>query len=228
MSRYITFRFDDGFIKGARKAVACLHPNAASFFVVTGHLCGTAKLEHIELFRERDFGSIDEWRMLAAAGHDVQSHSSTHANFTNLSPAEQSREISESIAVVRLIHAGPYAFCYPYNALTDLDLASHGISAAGFATAGSNCAVLFNLLDDKLNMYQLRSWAVRERDFDAIIDQLTHDVPRMSWTILAFHSLDDEGHEPWSSKNFTRLISAVRLMGYEIVSVGEMMTLRAS
>ena len=226
MGRFITFRFDDGFIKGARKAAACLHPNAASFFVVTGLICGSESLDHIGLFRERDFGSIDEWRALAAEGHDVQLHSATHANFTAMSMDEQSREIRESLAVIRRIHAGPYAFCYPYNALTDLDLACYGISASGFETVASDHAVSFNLLDERLDMYRLRSWAVRERHFDDILNQLMHDVPEMSWTILAFHSLDDEGHEPWGSESFSQLVSAVRGMGYQILSVAAMVNMR--
>jgi hypothetical protein len=109
----------------------------------------------------------------------------------------------------------------------DLDLASLGLSAAGFATAGSDRAIVFNGLDDdELDLFRLRSWAVRERHFHTIVDQLD-GLPDQSWTILGFHSLDGEGHEPWTSEGFSRLVAIVNAAGLQIVSIREMVKVLA-
>jgi peptidoglycan/xylan/chitin deacetylase (PgdA/CDA1 family) len=213
---------DDGFIVGARKAAAILAPGRASFFVVTGRVCGTVSGDHIELLKGADFGSTEEWRVLAAQGHDVQPHSDTHVDFSKTPLEQQIREIRQSVSVIRTIHPGPYVFCYPYNQFSTLDLAPFGLSAAGFLTKNSNSCVCFNPIGDNLDLFRLRSWAVQESHLDTVVSQLQRDVPDESWTILGFHSLDGEGHEPWSSAGFANLVSAIRVFGYQIVSVGAM------
>jgi peptidoglycan/xylan/chitin deacetylase (PgdA/CDA1 family) len=223
MARFITFRFDDGFIEGARKAAAFLHPSPASFFIVAGLVTGSDRLDHIELFRGRNFGSLDRWRAIDELGHDVQPHGVTHCDFAELSADQQRIEVRMSVDLVRGIHGGPYIFGFPYNNMVaDLDLTSFGVSAAGFVTASSDEAIVFNRTDDpEFDLFRLRSWAVRERHFHEIVDQLD-SPPDQSWTILAFHSLDGEGHEPWTSQGFFRLLEFVRAAGLQIVSIREM------
>jgi peptidoglycan/xylan/chitin deacetylase (PgdA/CDA1 family) len=221
MPRFISFRLDDGFIEGARKVAACLDPSRASFFIVANLVMGTG-VDHEPLFKGRDFGSVAEWRTISGLGHDVQLHGATHANMANLGPEQRLCEAQDSLSLVRRVHDGPYVFCYPYNSIADLDLASLGISAAGFETATSDGPVIFNRVDKALDLYRLKSWAVRERHFDAIVYQLSHHLPDDSWTILAFHSLDGEGHEPWTSGGFSRLVAAVRAMECQLVTVGDM------
>jgi len=223
MARFITFRFDDGFIDGARKAAAALHPSPASFFVVAGLVDGSARLDHIELFRGRNFGAVHEWRAMGELGHDVQPHGVSHSNFAELNAEQQRTEVRASVELVRRIHGGPYIFGFPYNNIVaSLDLTSFGLSAAGFVTASSDEAVVFNRLGDpEFDRFRLRSWAVRERHFDGIVDQLD-SLPEQSWTILAFHSLDGEGHEPWTSLGFARLLARVRAAGLQIISIRSM------
>jgi Polysaccharide deacetylase len=223
MARCITFRFDDGFIDGARKAAAALHPSPASFFVVAGLVDGSVRLDHIELFRGRNFGSVDEWRAMAELGHDVQPHGVNHKDFAELNAEQQRAEVKTSLDLVRRIHLGPYIFGFPYNNIVaDLDLTSLGVSAAGFVTASSDEAIVCNRpRDPEFDRYRLQSWAVRERHFDSIVDQLD-SLPEQSWTILAFHSLDGEGHEPWTSLGFARLLACVRAAGLQIVSIRSM------
>ena len=219
MPRLISFRFDDGHIRGAQKAAALLAPDRASFFLVSGRLTGKAPDLAAMIDAGDDFGTLDQWRSMAAQGQDVQPHSVTHANLRRLAPELVAAEVEGSLALIRQIHAGPYVFCHPYNALTALDLAALGLDAAGFQTLNSDKQVQFNRLDGDLDLYRLRSWAVREPHFDDIVSQLDTEVPDESWTILAFHSLDGEGHEPWTSGGFARLVGAVRGLGYQIASV---------
>jgi peptidoglycan/xylan/chitin deacetylase (PgdA/CDA1 family) len=222
MPRFITFRFDDGLIHSAHQAVRLLHPSAGSFFLITGLVEESIASKNIAELINAQFGTLREWEILSARGHDIQSHSVTHPLFTRLAITKQIEEIQLSLKVIQQIHAGPYAFCYPYNALTSLDFASLRISAAGFETRASDCEVLFNVLDNSFDRFRLRSWAVRERDFNVVVDQLRNAVPDQSWTILAFHGLDGEGYEPWASQSFSDLLGIVREFGYQITTVGQM------
>jgi peptidoglycan/xylan/chitin deacetylase (PgdA/CDA1 family) len=223
MARYVSFRFDDGFLDGARKAVDCLSPSPASFFVVTGLVCGTHCVEHEKLFEGRNFGSPDQWRAIAALGHDIQPHSITHANFAALNPDQQRWEIQGSLGFVRSLHRGPYIFGFPYNVIPeDLDLASLDLSAAGFRTVDSARPIAFNRLDDDaLDLFRLQGWAIRESHFQTVVDQV-ECLPDRSWAILSLHSFDGEGHEPWSSDGFSRLVEAIRRVDLQIVSIRDM------
>lgn len=69
---------------------------------------------------------------------------------------------------------------------------------------------------------------MRERQFVRIVRDLDQAVPDDTWTILALHSLDGEGYEPWTSKGFARLVEAVSSMRYVIVSVAEVLNDLAS
>lgn len=227
MSRFLTFRFDDGLIAGAKQAIRLLEPWHATFFIVTGQVQGAAGCEgrtcQEPSFAGKQFGSISDWEKVVALGHDVQSHSVTHARFSSLALSEQRKELRDSLAAIRALHGEPYAFCFPYNDITAIDLRTEGFAAAGFVSRSSDEPVLFNPISASLDAFRLRSWMVRERHFDRVVSDLARVVPDDSWTILGLHSLDGEGHEPWTSAGFARLVGCVRTLGYSVSSVSEIL-----
>jgi peptidoglycan/xylan/chitin deacetylase (PgdA/CDA1 family) len=220
MTRYASFRFDDGFFLGALKANALLGSDRGSFFIVTGLVEKTHGLDHIPLFAGREFGTIEDWSALARDGHDIQPHSVTHAKLPDLTRAEQIEEVTLSLASVRKIHDGPYIFCHPYNGLIDVDFADLGFAAAGFLTRRVQETLLYNDLA-KLSPYSLRSAALREEEFDSIVEKLSQ-VPDNAWVILALHSFDEEGFAPWSSDGFSRLLTEVRRLDFQIGTISSM------
>jgi len=222
LARYVSFRFDDGFFSGARAAAAYLAPDFATFFLVADLVTSGAADHHEHLFRGRDFGSVADWSALARAGHDIQLHGRTHTNMTLLSEEERRREVLDSLTLTRSVHAGPYIFCHPYNARVDLDFAVLGLLGAGFDTRTSEQAMIFHKLTGPIDLFALSSWAVRERHFDMVVDRLS-ELPDQSWIILAFHSFNGEGHEPWSTEAFSTLVAAVRKMGITTVTISEML-----
>ena len=221
LARYVSFRFDDGFMAGARTAVSCLAPDCGTFFLVADLVTEGSSWHPEPLFRGRSFGSLAEWKDLADAGQDIQLHGRTHRNMKLLPLEEQRSEVAASLALTQQIHAGPYVFCHPFNRRVDLDYAALGISAAGFETRTSEHPIAFHRLANSINRFDLCSWAVRERHFSKIMDQLAM-LPDDSWAVLAFHSFDDEGHEPWSASSFRALVSECRNMGLKISPVSEM------
>lgn len=221
MPRYVSFRFDDGFITAAWTAAACLAPDHGTFFLIADLVTFGSSGHPEPLFNGRAFGSIAEWRDLANAGHDIQLHGRTHMDMKRLSPEEQRSEIAASLALTREIHEGPYIFCHPFNRRVDLDFSALGLSAAGFHSRTSDEEILFQRIPDGVDPFALCSWAVRERHLSTIVDQLA-SLPNDSWTILAFHSFGDEGHEPWSVSSFRALVSECRSLGLTIAPISDM------
>ena len=218
--RLLSFRFDDGFMDGARKAAQILDPCRGSFFIVGDRTLGLAHLADNPLLRGRNFGSVEEWRAMAKHGHDIQPHSYSHRRFSTLSPDETEAEIRESVRILRSITDGPLIFAFPFNdAVSGPDWVGLGLEAAGFETLTSADPIQFNQLS-AFERFNIKSWAVRERDWSTIAEELKA-VPGGTWTVLAFHSLDDEGFEPWSSEGFRQLVSLIGTLGFDIVTVRE-------
>jgi peptidoglycan/xylan/chitin deacetylase (PgdA/CDA1 family) len=216
--RLLTFRFDDGFWLGTQKAIEILHPHKGSFFVVGDRVLGLSHVDDNPLLTGRDFGSLDRWRALAQSGQDIQPHGYKHRRLSSMSPFEAEDDIRQSVDVVRLITEGPYVFCCPFNdIIPQLSLAELGLSAVGFETRSSAEPVLFNSLRE-LNLCRLRSWAIRECHLAFVESQLA-TIPGDSWTVLGLHSIDGEGHEPWSTKALANLLSHVTACGFDIITV---------
>jgi peptidoglycan/xylan/chitin deacetylase (PgdA/CDA1 family) len=220
--RLLTFRFDDGFMEGARKAAAILDPHKGSYFIVGDRTLGLAQLDDNPLLRGRSFGSVAEWRAMATRGHDIQPHGYSHRRFSTLSSSETEEEIRNSVGIVRSITDGPIVFSFPFNDLVSgLDWSGLGVDAAGFDTRTSADPVHFNH-SPAFDPFRIRSWAVRERDWSAIAAGL-NTVPEGTWTVLGFHSLDDEGFEPWSSDGFRKLVSLIGSLGFDIVTARQVL-----
>lgn len=225
MPRFVTFRFDDGFLGGAQKAHEYLTPNGATFFIISALVTGADRLECHPLFKEREFGTIEDWRELSRKGHDIQLHGATHADMSMLSMSEQEREVRESLNFIRTIHSGPYIFCFPYNHLSAINLSQFGISAAGFVSSNSDNHAFYNLIrPSDIDVYKLKGWTIYERQFDKVAASL-RAVPDWSWTILSLHSFDGEGWEPWSTEGFKSLVSFVTSNGFEIFHMRGMLSL---
>lgn len=216
-NRIISFRFDDGLWVGTQKAIEILSPHKASFFIVKDWLADYESEILDEFNKGRYHGSIEEWIELSNSGQDIQAHSCTHRNFLELSQEERLEELQGSHDLISKIHDQSILMCYPYNAITNDDLKSLGYKAAGFLTRPSDRPIHFNNFKN-IDTYALKSWAVRERNFDSIINDLSY-LPDNTWTILSFHSLDGEGFEPWSSSGFKALKEEIIQMNFKIETV---------
>jgi peptidoglycan/xylan/chitin deacetylase (PgdA/CDA1 family) len=184
MARYVTFRFDDGLIAGARTAAKLLRPNHATFFIITGPIEGSIDLAG-------DYGDLEAWNCLATDENDIQPHSKSHLHFCRISPKAQEDEIRHSLEFVRKIHDGPYIFCYPYNHVPVFRPPVRELSASGFHTVDSPSDAGANLLTSGLDFFALQSLAVTQSSFHLILRHL-ESVPDNAWVVLGLHSLDGE------------------------------------
>lgn len=125
--------FDDGFADFLTTAVPILerHGMTATVYVVAGHIGGTNSWDTGPQFPIMD---ADQVRAVAAAGHEVGSHTLTHARLAGADRAVLAAEVAGSRRVLEdVLQAEVAGFCYPYGSYDD-DAAA-AVHAAGYDNA---------------------------------------------------------------------------------------------
>lgn len=114
--RAVALTFDDGYGDFVSEVMPALarYGMHASVYVVAGRIAGTndwdADSPQVPLM------TADEVRAAAAAGHEVGSHSLTHARLPGLDPETLRREVAESRRVLEeLLDAPVEGFAFPYG-----------------------------------------------------------------------------------------------------------------
>jgi len=129
----VALTFDDGYTDFLEHAVPLLqrHGMRATLYVVAGQLGGA---------NEWDTGprlpvmGPDQVRAVAAAGHEVGSHTMSHARLAGAAPATLVEEIAGSRRVLQEVLQQEVAgFCYPYGAFDPA--AADAVQAAGYDNA---------------------------------------------------------------------------------------------
>ena len=131
--RLVGLTFDDGYTDFLRHAVPVLgrHGMTATVYVVAGRLAGQNDWDDGPRL---DLLSADELRLVAAAGHEVGSHSLTHPRMAGLDPATLQAETSESRRLLEEVLDRPVdGFCYPYGSVDQP--AADAVRDAGYAYA---------------------------------------------------------------------------------------------
>jgi peptidoglycan/xylan/chitin deacetylase (PgdA/CDA1 family) len=125
--------FDDGYTDFLEHAVPVLerHGMTATLYVVAGRMDGT---------NEWDSGprlpimGPDQVRAVAAAGHEVGSHTMTHARLAGADPDVLAAEVGGSRRVLEdVLQAEVASFCYPYGSYDQA--AADAVRAAGYDNA---------------------------------------------------------------------------------------------
>ena len=129
-ARMVGLTFDDGYVDFLEHAVPILerHGMTGTVYVVAGRLAGQNDWDEGPRL---DLLSADQIREVAAAGHEVGSHSLTHAHLAGLDPAALRAEVGESRRVLGEVLGAPVrGFCYPYG---DFDAAAaDAVREAGY------------------------------------------------------------------------------------------------
>lgn len=122
--------FDDGYADFLDQAVPVLarHDMTATLYVVAGRL---------GLFNGWDDGlrlellSADGVRAVAAAGHEIGSHTLTHVRLAGIDPVVLTQEVAGSRRVLEdLLQADVPGFCYPWGIFDEA--AAEAARAAGY------------------------------------------------------------------------------------------------
>jgi peptidoglycan/xylan/chitin deacetylase (PgdA/CDA1 family) len=125
--------FDDGYTDFLDHAVPVLerHGMTGTVYVVAGLMGGENTWDTGPRLRIMDAGDV---RAVAAAGHEVGSHTMTHARLADADPAELAVEVGESRRVLEdVLQSDVRGFCYPYGAFDAA--AADAVRAAGYDNA---------------------------------------------------------------------------------------------
>lgn len=107
--------FDDGYVDFLDHAVPVLarHGMSATLYVVAGRLGGTNEWDEGPRL---DLVDADQVRAVAAAGHEVGSHTLRHARLRGATPAVLAEEIAGSRRVLEdVLQDDVPGFCYPWG-----------------------------------------------------------------------------------------------------------------
>lgn len=131
--RMVALTFDDGYVDFCTEALPLLrrYGMTATVYVVAGRLAGQNDWDDGPRL---DLLDADQVRAVAAAGHEIGSHSLTHPHLAGLDPARLREETATSKQVLEEVLGGPVpGFCYPYGDWDDA--AAESVRTAGYEYA---------------------------------------------------------------------------------------------
>lgn len=115
----VALTFDDGYRDFLAHAMPVLehHGMTASAYVVAGKLGGDSDWDQEPSL---PLVTADDVRAIAAAGHEVGSHSSTHIRLGGATAAQRATEIADSRRALAEVLGGEVAgFCFPYGSFDE-------------------------------------------------------------------------------------------------------------
>jgi peptidoglycan/xylan/chitin deacetylase (PgdA/CDA1 family) len=122
--------FDDGYTDFLDQAVPVLdrHGMTGTLYVVAGRLGGSNGWDDGPRL---DLLDADGVRAVAAAGHEIGSHTLTHVRLAGADPREVTRQVTDSRSILEdVLQAEVPGFCYPWG---DFDeAAAEAVRAAGY------------------------------------------------------------------------------------------------
>ena len=143
--------------------VLARHGMTATLYVVAGRLGGANEWDDGPRL---DLVDPDQVRAVAAAGHEVGSHTLTHCRLPGASPATLAAEVGESKSVLEdVLQSEVAGFCYPWGAFDAA--AADAARAAGYDHA---CVTGDYLPGDRFTLP--RSYVAPEDDAPRLIAKL--------------------------------------------------------
>ena len=193
----ITYSFDDGTPNQIPVAIPLLNKYGfhGTFNLITSWV--------------KDWG---EWRKVAEMGHEIASHTVTHANFGQTPDNKQEEELSESKKIIEHeIGKECITMVYPYCVTgNDKIVARHYISARG-------CSGQIGAPTPE-NMFNITSRVVgTESDMqtaDNFNKWVASAIGIKGWCVFLIHALDDDGgYSPIKSTEFESHLKYVKQSG---------------
>lgn len=214
--RYLSFTFDDGFIKGAKLVDKLLEPYKATFYLTTGWI-RPYTIPILDKFNiGADHGHIQDWVDLVNKGHEVGAHTESHIPINHKKIYD---ECHNSLNFIKQIQDPPYSFASPFLGYP----VDHIKSIFDTIRVGyKHQHVYYNDLKT-VNLKELISFGPNnDRKTIETSKDILSKCPDECWIILSMHSIDNEGFEPVSSEDFIKLKEYTLFEKYEIKTIKEM------
>ncbi|MDQ2932898.1 MAG: polysaccharide deacetylase family protein [bacterium] len=180
----VTFRFDDAWISQLQNAVPKLNSVGfkGTFYVASQQI------------RDNGFAgymSKNEIGTLAQSGHEIGSHTRTHAHLALLSSVQQEAEIQGSRQDILSWNVGPVnSFAYPFGEYNSTTLGI--VKTAGYTSAAATIGGYVGPASDR---YQLeRQSVIHSTTFAQAKGWIDTAAANKRWLILTFHEVNTSGN----------------------------------
>ncbi len=190
------------------------------FHVVTSD--GVLEIDNASIVLVEDFISTDEVQRLAAAGHEIGSHTITHSYLTTLSEAGQVAELENSKSTLEntiVPGVAVTSIAYPYG---DYD----GSVLDKTAAAGYDAA---RGVDRGYNTKATERYALKVQQVDRtttiadINEWMTQAETDGTWLILMFHQIDDIAANDLgiTAEFLDEILTTVNNSGIAVTTIGD-------
>ncbi|NTW14231.1 MAG: polysaccharide deacetylase family protein [Candidatus Moranbacteria bacterium] len=175
----VSFTFDDGFLNTYAVGLPILDAAGikSTQAIITGSLGAT------------NYVSTAQVLDMAARGHEIASHTRTHANLPTLSAAALESEVAGSKADLVAIGITANSIVYPYGTYNDAVIAA--VKNAGYTGARS--------VDDGYNTPMTGKYVVRDQHitsdvtFDTVKTWIDMAIANKQWLVLEMHQQSATG-----------------------------------
>ena len=178
----VSLTFDDGYVSQYTTVADLLNARnfKGTFFLATE--------------RVQPLGGWEPWQELAEQGHEIASHTITHAHLLQLSETEVREELSESQIAINLNipNQSCLTFAYPYgeqNEYLRTITSEYYIAARGVMDSGSSNLNYYPGGPYPLNFYYIRSYNVDSRPFEEIQNQVNLVEESNAWLTCYTHDV---------------------------------------
>jgi peptidoglycan/xylan/chitin deacetylase (PgdA/CDA1 family) len=160
---------------------------------------------------------------MASQGHEIGSHSRTHADLTLLSDAQVRDEVTGAKADLVRIGITPTSIAFPYgtyNSLVDKVVRDSGYLAARTALIADGG---YNYKDT--DRFHLKTQSVEQAttldDIKAMIDS---SIQNKTWLILVLHEVDNSGSQySTSPSKLQQIVDYLKLKNASVVTVSQVL-----
>jgi len=211
-SPMVTFSFDDAPLSAAEAGAALLeaHDARGTFYVSAGLAGSDGPMGR--------YAQAEDYRRLAAAGHEIACHTFSHLDCGRASGAQARADAERNLAALDEWRTGPAtSFAYPYG---DVAAGPKRALSPRYATLR---ALHHGVITAGTDLNQAPAVGIEGAEGEAIASRwLDQALARKAWLILYTHDVR-EAPSPWgcTPEALARLIDRARRGGAEIVTAAQ-------
>jgi peptidoglycan/xylan/chitin deacetylase (PgdA/CDA1 family) len=204
----VSVTFDDGQVNQYDNARPVLAANGipATFYLISAYLGSGAYM------------SAAQARTLQAAGHEIGSHSATHANLTTLSGDRLTAELAGSKTTLEASFGPIRSLAYPFGAYNDAVAAAAAQVYQTARTTDGGVNVPGSVDRARLRMRYVTSGT----DAATVAGWMSEAANAGAWTILVYHGVDTTGGDySVTPAQFAAHMAAVKASGLRTLTVSD-------
>lgn len=216
----VSVTFDDGWesVYSQASPVLAEHKIRSTQYILSGS------------FDDPRYLSKAQVKSLQAAGHDIQSHTVSHANLKQVDSRGLVHELASSRDSLTQLTGRPVTdFASPYNSHSPQNMAT----IKQYYRSHRNTEALITRMGDydlnlahKFDRYQIVAFSVEKTTTaQQIADYLAVAKQRKAWVVLVYHEVDDKSKSLYAvtPQNFKQQMAAVAASGVRSATMDEVL-----